>query len=103
VGNPIVGSLMEMVSALYYESRRETAERASERDLRDAAEMHRLIYQAIRNRDAEGARQAMSDHLIQASAYQAQELSADSATRPVPRPRTGRRPAVRRVSASRRA
>ena len=52
-GNPIVASLVEMVSALYYERRRETAARASDRDLRDAAEMHRRIYQAIRARDAE--------------------------------------------------
>ena len=55
-GNPIVASLVEMVSALYYERRRQTAERASERDLRDAAEMHRRIYQAVRSRDAEAAR-----------------------------------------------
>ena len=52
-GNPIVASLVEMVSALYYERRRDTAARASDRDLRDAAEMHRRIYQAIRARDAE--------------------------------------------------
>ena len=52
-GNPIIASLVEMVSTLYYERRRRTAERASDRDLRDAAEMHRRIYQAIRSRDAE--------------------------------------------------
>src|SRR3954449_7635626 len=57
-GNPIVASLVEMVSALYYQSRRDTAARASDRDLRDAAEMHRRIYQAIRSRNAEAARQA---------------------------------------------
>ena len=55
-GNPIVASLVEMVSALYYERRRETAARASDRDLRDAAEMHRRIYQAIRARNADAAR-----------------------------------------------
>jgi GntR family transcriptional repressor for pyruvate dehydrogenase complex len=75
--NPIVASLVEMVSALYYERRRETAMRASERDLRDAAEMHRRIYQAIRARDPETARRAMHDHLMQASQHQAQEPSAD--------------------------
>ena len=62
-----------MVSALYYERRRETAERASDRDLRDAAEAHRRIYQSIRARDPEGARRAMNEHLLQASRYQAQE------------------------------
>jgi hypothetical protein len=41
--------------------------------LRDAAEAHRRIYQAIRGRDAEAARAAMNEHLLQASAYQAQE------------------------------
>src|SRR6187455_1628895 len=60
-GNPIVASLVEMVSALYYERRRETAAGASERDLRDAAEMHRRIYQAIRARDADTARRTMHD------------------------------------------
>src|SRR6188474_1414221 len=58
-GNPIVASLVEMVSALYYERRRDTAARASDRDLRDAAEMHRRIYQAIRAHDGDEARLAM--------------------------------------------
>jgi GntR family transcriptional repressor for pyruvate dehydrogenase complex len=75
--NPIVGALVGMVSALYYERRRATAERASDSDLRDAAEAHRRIYQAIRAHDAEASRRAMSAHLLQASRYQAQELDAD--------------------------
>ncbi len=72
-GNPIVASLMEMVSALYYEQRRETAERASSENLRDAAEAHRRIYQAIRLRDADAAGQAMNRHLNEALQYQKQE------------------------------
>lgn len=72
-GNPIVASIVEMVSALYYERRRDTAIRASDRDLKDAADMHRRIYQAIRRRDADAARTAMHTHLVQASAHQAQE------------------------------
>jgi GntR family transcriptional repressor for pyruvate dehydrogenase complex len=72
-GNPIVGALVHMVSALYYERRRETAARASDSDLRDAAEAHRRIYQSIRARDGEAARRAMNDHLVQAARYQAQE------------------------------
>ena len=101
-GNPIVASLMEMVSALYYERRRETAGQASERDMRDAADMHRRIYQAIRGRNADAARQAMHEHLIQASAHQAQETPderAQAAAAPVPPPtraRGTRRPASRR-------
>jgi GntR family transcriptional repressor for pyruvate dehydrogenase complex len=72
-GNPIVGSFVEMVSALYYERRRTTAERAVDRDLRDAAEAHRQIYQAIRARDVERARRTMNDHLLRAQSYQAKE------------------------------
>src|SRR6187397_2913544 len=78
--NPIVGALVGMVSALYYERRRATAERASDSDLRDAAEAHRRIYQAIRNRDPERAHRAMNDHLTQAARYQAQELGEDGAS-----------------------
>jgi GntR family transcriptional repressor for pyruvate dehydrogenase complex len=72
-GNPIIAAVVEMVSTLYYEQRRETAAQASDRDLRDAAEAHRDIYQAIRARDAEAARRLMNEHLQQASAYQMQE------------------------------
>lgn len=97
-GNPIVASLVEMVSALYYERRRETAALASERDHRDAAEMHRRIYQAIRARDADAARTLMNVHLIQASQYQAQEklqpapAPRTAAPAPPPRRRSRRRP-----------
>ena len=93
-GNPIVASIVEMVSALYYERRRDTATRASDRDLRDAADMHRRIYQAIRGRDADAARQAMHTHLVQASAHQAQEpaeAEARASALAVERPRAKRR------------
>jgi GntR family transcriptional repressor for pyruvate dehydrogenase complex len=79
--NPIVGALVGMVSALYYERRKATAERASDSDLRDAAEAHRRIYQAIRGRDGNAARRAMSEHLLQASRYQAQEFDGDGAAK----------------------
>jgi GntR family transcriptional repressor for pyruvate dehydrogenase complex len=82
-GNPIVASLVEMVSALYYESRRASAAKARSRDLRAAAEMHRRIFHAIRARDAEAARAAMHAHLVQASAYMAQE-PPDEAAGPAP-------------------
>jgi GntR family transcriptional repressor for pyruvate dehydrogenase complex len=94
-GNPIVASLVEMVSALYYEQRRDTAIRASDRDLRDAAEMHRKIYQAIRTHQPETARQAMHLHLVQASAHQAQEPAAVEAR---PRPAAGGTRRSRRAS-----
>src|SRR5262249_26133007 len=76
-GNPIISTLVETVSALYYDRRRRTAEQASDRDLMDAAAAHRRIYQAIRARDGEAARRAMHEHLVQAAAYQAQEAAAD--------------------------
>ncbi len=74
-GNPILAALIEQVSALYYERRRQTAERAANRDLRAAAEAHRRIYQAIRKRDADAARRAMHEHLVEASRYQSQEAN----------------------------
>jgi len=87
-GNPIIASLVEMVSALYYERRRATAERAVDRDLHAAADAHRRIYQAVRAHDPERARQLMNDHLVEARAYQLREDA-----RPAPRPRARRRPA----------
>ena len=57
---PILGALVEMVSVLYYERRRETATRATDRNLRDAADLHRSIYQAIRTHDVERARRSVS-------------------------------------------
>jgi len=71
--NPILASLIEMVSTLFFEHRRPTAARATERNLRDAANMHRRIYLAIRAHDAEQARTLMDDHLRQAAIYHAEE------------------------------
>ena len=75
-GNLIVASMVEMVSALYSERRRATVERAVDRDLRDAADAHRQIYQAIRAHDVDRARRAMNDHLVRARSYQAKEVAA---------------------------
>src|SRR5204863_8058359 len=86
-GNPIVASLVEMVSALFFERRRATAERAADRDLRDAADAHRQIYQAIRAKDPDRARRLMNDHLLRSQSYQAREVSAAA---PVPRTRQRR-------------
>jgi GntR family transcriptional regulator, transcriptional repressor for pyruvate dehydrogenase complex len=72
-GNPIIAALVEMVSALYYDRRRETARQASDRDLREAAELHRRIYQAIRSHNRDGARDTMNEHLTRASEHQALE------------------------------
>src|SRR5918996_900603 len=73
-GNPILASLVEMVSALFYEHRRKTAGRA--RDLRESAEMHRTIYNALRIRDVERAREMMNEHLVIAQERQSAEEGA---------------------------
>src|SRR5262245_28032536 len=72
-GNPIIAAVIEMVSTLFYDQRRQTAEHATGRALRDAANLHRDIFLAIRARDAEAARRAMNDHLLRARAYRAAE------------------------------
>src|SRR3954470_12915348 len=90
-GNPIVASMVEMVSALYYERRRITAERAVDRDLRDAADAHRHIYQAIRAKDVERARRLMHEHLLRARSYQAKEvLAATFKVQPSPKRKAAR-------------
>jgi GntR family transcriptional repressor for pyruvate dehydrogenase complex len=90
-GNQIIASLVEMVSALYYEHRRDTAARATDRNLRDAADLHRGIYQAIRKHDIDQAQTLMNRHLLHSAAYQAQEDQplGIQAARP---PRSGRSP-----------
>jgi GntR family transcriptional repressor for pyruvate dehydrogenase complex len=70
-GNRVLAALMEMVAAQFYELRKETVEHA--RDLRESAEMHRRIYRAVRTRDAEAARAAMTEHLERAQHAQTLE------------------------------
>ena len=70
-GNHVLQSLVEMVSSLVYETRRRTVERAH--DLKESAEAHRRIYQAIRDRDSERAREEMANHLDLARMAQAEE------------------------------
>lgn len=69
--NPILASLVEMVSGIFYEQRRKTAGRA--RDLKEAADLHRSIYNALRSRDPERARRMMDEHLDVARQRQAAE------------------------------
>jgi len=70
-GNQILASLVEMVSALFYERRRRTADRR--RDLRDVADVHHRIYQAIRGSDAPLAERLMNEHLLEAERLQEAE------------------------------
>ena len=74
-GNPILGSLVEMLSAVFYENRRETVGRA--RDLRESAEMHRRIYMAIRQHDPAAASETMDRHLQ--LSYEAQMIEEKNA------------------------
>jgi GntR family transcriptional regulator, transcriptional repressor for pyruvate dehydrogenase complex len=101
--NPILASVVEMVSALYYERRRQSAILATKRNMRDSAEMHRQIYQAVRSRDVAEARRLMHDHLIRASQYQAQEVVEDgneprTSSVPPPSPPPPAKPTSRRKS-----
>lgn len=69
--NRVLAALMEMVSAQFYELRKETIAHA--RDLRESAEMHRRVYRAIRARDPGAAREAMNEHLLKAQHAQTLE------------------------------
>ena len=70
-GNPILGALMETVTASLYDTRRMTVDNAV--DLKESAELHREIYRAIRSRNPAQARQAMERHLNLARMAQANE------------------------------
>lgn len=69
VNNPMLGAIIEAVAALFFEERRATIERAH--NLKESADMHRKIYQAIRARDTEAARAAMDEHVRLAQLAQA--------------------------------
>ncbi|MGH9882625.1 MAG: FadR/GntR family transcriptional regulator, partial [Pyrinomonadaceae bacterium] len=63
-GNPILASIMGMVSEVLYQRRCQTVSRAG--DLKESVDMHRKIYRAIRARNPQAARALMSEHLMQA-------------------------------------
>lgn len=70
-GNRILTSLMNMVATILFDVRSQTVARA--KDLKESAEMHRHVYRAIRERNAEAARNAMRDHLVLAQKAQETE------------------------------
>lgn len=70
-GNPVLLALVEMISSLVFEQRQVTVEHAI--DLKESGEMHRRIYQAIRDHDPERARTEMTRHLEMAQTAQASE------------------------------
>lgn len=70
--NPILATLMEMVSAVMYEHRRQTIGRAH--DFRQSLEMHESIYHAILNHQPDEARAKMQQHLdLAQQAYHTEE------------------------------
>lgn len=75
--NPVLAALVEMVSAFNYERRRLTVERS--RDLKEAADLHRRVYAAVRDHDVERARREMTQHLDRARRAQATEDSTEAA------------------------
>jgi GntR family transcriptional repressor for pyruvate dehydrogenase complex len=70
-GNPILGALMETITASLYENRRVTVENSQ--DLKESAEMHREIYRAIRSHNPLQAKLSMERHLNLARMAQAAE------------------------------
>lgn len=61
--NRILTSLMNMIATILFDSRSKTVKRAT--DLKQSAEQHHEIYRSMREHDAEGARMAMHDHLVE--------------------------------------
>ncbi|WP_158750484.1 FadR/GntR family transcriptional regulator [Acidobacterium sp. S8] len=94
-GNPILAVLMETITAALYEERRRTVERSQ--SLKQAAEIHREIYRAIRSRNADEARAVMEKHLKLAESAQVKEsaLSKAGSKRIAAKKKTaGRKPTV---------
>jgi GntR family transcriptional repressor for pyruvate dehydrogenase complex len=73
-GNPILASLVDMLSGIFYETRRANVHRAT--DLRESADMHRRIYHAIRGHNPIVARTLMNEHLMLSERAQVMEDQA---------------------------
>jgi GntR family transcriptional repressor for pyruvate dehydrogenase complex len=72
-GNPILGALMETITANLYDARRLTVQNSQ--DLKESAEMHREIYRAIRSHNPPQAKHTMEQHLNLARMAQAAEVN----------------------------
>jgi len=82
-GNPIVAAIIGTLTEIIWETGRINM---SGRSLRESAETHRRIYEAIRSRGAERARREMSEHLEHAR-WEQVEHEADDAVKPAARRR----------------
>jgi GntR family transcriptional repressor for pyruvate dehydrogenase complex len=90
--NPVLATLVDMVSTLLYERRRSTITRAW--DLRDSAQEHQAIYEAVAQRRPAAARKAMGEHLRRALEGWVAEEAVATGDRPTKtRRRPPRRPA----------
>jgi GntR family transcriptional regulator, transcriptional repressor for pyruvate dehydrogenase complex len=74
-GNPILGALMETITASLYDNRRQTASHSQ--SLKESAEMHREIFRAIRSRNPIQARRTMETHLNEARMAEDREQDLD--------------------------
>lgn len=72
-GNPILGALMETISASVYDTRRVNILVST--NIRESAQAHRLIYYALRARQPEEARRLMEQHLRRAEEQLNHELA----------------------------
>lgn len=82
-GNPILASLVQMVSVIFYELCRRTVDQTG--DQRPGAEMHQQIYRAIRDHDPARAERLMAEHLLQAEREHQEEQSREKAPINMPR------------------
>jgi GntR family transcriptional repressor for pyruvate dehydrogenase complex len=85
-GNPIVAAIIGTLSEIIWETGRINMKGIG---LRESAEAHRRIYEAIRSRGAERARREMAEHLEHARWEQVKTKTGDA--RPVPPPADRRR------------
>jgi GntR family transcriptional repressor for pyruvate dehydrogenase complex len=76
-GNPILAALVELISTILYQQRRQTV--AGALDLGPSLAMHRRIYRAIAAGDPVRARDAMNQHLDRTQRAQRRERSAGGA------------------------
>ena len=74
--NRILTSMMNMIATILFDVRSKTVKRA--RDLKESAEMHRIIYRAIRDRSPEEAKKAMREHLLNAQDAQEKEMEYEN-------------------------
>ncbi|MGH9969510.1 MAG: FadR/GntR family transcriptional regulator [Pyrinomonadaceae bacterium] len=79
--NPTLATLVEMVSAVLYERRRDTIDRAH--DFSESLELHQQVYRAIRARQPEEARAAMREHIVRAQQAFALEEKEEQVTSPI--------------------